>query len=344
MKFQGILVSLAIIVVLSLGCNASELLTKIPPLGESEEAAPNDQAGDQASGASAEVKKDDPAPAAQTEGPKDSSAPVTQPETPKGDPEPESKAVAPKDGPDPELKAETPKDDPVTTEPPSGNDTKPAQETGGNIITPVVPVTEPEKVVPPAVWADDFSNLNEARWEIETGGFGSTIIAADGRLEVKHAARSSGSTFWASAISTCRVSGDFDVEVAYELVVWPAQNGVRMGLNTVALDGSEIALERTSFGPNEFTREEEYLVDFGGYFNTVPAGDNLSGKLRMTREDNRVSGFYFEDGDWILIDGGFKGTGDVRLKLGSWSHSGKFVEEVVIVKFDNFVLSQGELV
>lgn len=199
-------------------------------------------------------------------------------------------------------------------------------------------------MVPPAVWADDFSTLDEARWEIETGGFGSTIIAKDGRLEVKHAARSSGSTFWASAISACRVSGDFDVEVSYELVVWPAQNGVRMGLNAVALDESEVAVERVSFGSREFTKQEEYLVDFGGYFNTVPAGDNLSGKLRMTREDNRVSGFYFEDGEWILIDGGFKGTGDVRLKLGSWSHSGKFVEEVVVVKFDDFVLGQGELV
>jgi hypothetical protein len=326
-------------------------------LGASEEAASNDQAGDQASGAPVEAKKDDPAPAAQTEDPKDSSAPVTQAETPKDAPVPEPKAETPKDEPgtepkaempkdDPasEPKAETPKDDPVTSDPPSGNGSKPAQEPGEKIITPVVPVIEPKEEVSSAVWADDFNKIDDARWQIETGGFGSTIIERDGRLEIKYAARSSGSTFGASAVSTCQVSGDFDVEVAYELTVWPPQNGVRVGLNAVAQDGSEIAVERISFGPTEFTRQEEYLVDWGGFFNTVSAEDNLSGKLRMTREDNRVSGFYFDDGDWILIDGSFKGTGDVTLKLGSWSHSNKFVGEVVIVNFDDFVLSQGGLV
>ena len=200
-------------------------------------------------------------------------------------------------------------------------------------------------VEPEAVWADSFngSDIDETRWRSGTGGFGSTITQADGRLEIRHQARSSGSTFWAETVSVCQITGDFDVEVDYELLGWPAQNGVRVGLNSVASDGSEIAVERVSFGGKEFTTQEEYLVDWGGFFDTVSAGDNLSGKLRMSREDNRVSGFYFDDGDWVLIDGRFMGTGDVSLKLGSWSHDNKFADQEVVVGFDNFLVRQGEL-
>jgi len=206
--------------------------------------------------------------------------------------------------------------------------------------------TSPDIVVEPrAVWADNFNSddVDGTRWHFETGGFGSTIAQSGGRFEIKHQARSSGSTFWAEGVSVYQISGDFDVQVGYELLEWPPQNGVRVGLNSVTSNTSEIAVERVSFGGNEFTTQEEYLVDWGGFFETVSAGNNRSGQLRMKREANRVSGFYFDDGEWVLIDGRTMGTGDVSLKLGSWSHGNKFTGREVVVGFDDFILSQGEL-
>jgi len=78
------------------------------------------------------------------------------------------------------------------------------------------------------------------------------------------------------------------------------------------------------------------------YDATVPGG-NRSGKLRMRHEGNRVSGFYSDDGEWVLIDGRSMGAEDVSLKLGFWSHGNKFAGQAVVVGFDDFILSQGEL-
>ena len=138
--------------------------------------------------------------------------------------------------------------------------------------------------------------------------------------------------------------GDFYAEVSYELIDWTSQNGIRFGMTMTSQNGSQLSVERVNFGANEFSTQDVYLLDWGGgWTDEYLAGDSLTGKLRMKREDSRVSGFYFDDGDWILMDGRSRTTDPVTLRLASWAHNDNETGLNIIVAFDDFILSQGEL-
>src|SRR5262245_45364612 len=59
-------------------------------------------------------------------------------------------------------------------------------------------------------------------------GTGPTTAEANQRLEIAFPATSPGSVFGASYTSVCKLRGDFDVRVDYDLVSWLFGNGVRV--------------------------------------------------------------------------------------------------------------------
>jgi hypothetical protein len=138
--------------------------------------------------------------------------------------------------------------------------------------------------------------------------------------------------------------GDFDIQVDYELLTWPIQNGVRISLNT-----SQGNIERASFGsspPDYPGGPEVYLTDFAGLVKGITSTSDSSGKLRLERAGDTLTGFYFDNGVWRTVGSNSVSTytEDTYFYLGSWSHDPVFADQEVKLAFDNLIINEGELV
>ncbi len=191
--------------------------------------------------------------------------------------------------------------------------------------------------------SDDFDdNVRDVSlwWAGQSGG--STIQETNQRLEIIHSAEAGGQSFGAEFSSVCKLRGDFDIQVEFELIAWPFSNGVRVGLGSSA--GGP---ERTSFGPDDqdFPGEprEVYLTNFGTV-EGITGTTHLSGMLRQVRTGNDITGFYREGGMWVPIHTAWASTVDSPFVLASWSHDYAFGDQEVKLAFDNFVAWAEEIV
>jgi pimeloyl-ACP methyl ester carboxylesterase len=101
-------------------------------------------------------------------------------------------------------------------------------------------------------------------------------------------------------VSTCSVGGDFDVQVDYHLINWPAHNpyGVRMGAADLGVGAlGEVGIVRE--GNLEF-----YTMVFGdtAVHTATTIGDALN-TLRLVRTGSTLSGYFFRGGAWVQIGG-----------------------------------------
>ena len=185
---------------------------------------------------------------------------------------------------------------------------------------------------------DNFRNPN--RWRtFSVTGFGPTIAEVNQRLEITHPANSKDlpqdAILGVNAPSVCLLSGDFDIQMDYDLLVWPPGNGVRIGLSTTL--GT---VQRTSLGRSD--QREMYFFDStedessGRIFT-----NDQSGKLRQVRLGNTVTGYYWSSGSWVVIHSGSATTEDMGVGLASWSHNSIFGEQAVVLALDNFRVNAG---
>jgi hypothetical protein len=82
-----------------------------------------------------------------------------------------------------------------------------------------------------AGFADNFNDntLNTRLWTANVPSTGSVTVTG-GVLRLELTSATSGSTFAAGVNSNCHQFGDFDASFDYNLVTWPANNGIRLGL------------------------------------------------------------------------------------------------------------------
>jgi hypothetical protein len=175
---------------------------------------------------------------------------------------------------------------------------------------------------------DNFHDnlINTRFWDIVIGGSGPSVAAANQRLEITIPQTSWGEEFSGNLQSKFTLIGDYDMQIDFSLLIWPENNGVRIGLQT-----SAGAVERTS---DLFFGGEVYITDFGGTITTVPTS-HTSGRLRLKKTGSLLQGFYWNNG-WVLI--GFRdfGTADDQMLIRAWSHDFFFKDMDVQVGFDNF--------
>ncbi|MBS1713695.1 MAG: hypothetical protein JST30_05095 [Armatimonadetes bacterium] len=176
----------------------------------------------------------------------------------------------------------------------------------------------------------DDGRTDATLWTVQTEG-GPTIRETGGSCTVEVPATSSGSIFYARYVSVPMFVGDFDAKVDYALDLWPAGNGLRVGLSIEDAD-SGMACERTNFGPG---LQEVYLADFGAYTLWFPTSDT-SGSLRWVRTGENVAAYCLQNGEWTLIGGSHGSGGPVRLTLWVWSHDGNFGHQDARILFDDF--------
>lgn len=230
----------------------------------------------------------------------------------------------------PVRQASTTRDPAPTTDRRATNPAKkPVENTSGGRTTPVSP--EPT-AARPFLLTDDFDDplFDFSKWTRSTYGTGSDFVERDGRLELGLAADSVQGPL--KGIdghygTACRVIGDFDARVDYELVTWPARSGASVEL-AAYFWSTKADSSRFSFDIGD-----GYGSLFGPSFLSVPTADT-AGALRLRRHDGVLATYYRHAGGWVK-------TGSARapdsaiivLQLGSGPD---FAQKAVRVAFDNF--------
>jgi len=149
--------------------------------------------------------------------------------------------------------------------------------------------------------------------------------------------------FGAAYQSTWLLRGDFDVQVDYELLDWPPDNGVRIAVASnsgVFIGDATERLSDSAFGG------ESYFAHYAiQHFVTVGSTgtSEKSGSLRMERVGNILRGYYkSSEGNWVQFHSGPPNVfADTHIALQAWSHDDRFGDQDVRIVFDNFVINKG---
>lgn len=201
--------------------------------------------------------------------------------------------------------------------------------------------------------SDNFDDniTNSSLWSKEVLGTGPTVTETGKRLEVTIPPYSTNDSsmpiFRAGYFSNCQFTGDFDIQVDYQLPVWPSENGTRLGFILFKYPSirGDVGVERVSLGlPVEFPgfSREVYLTHFVDLhdvelINTM----DLVGKLRVVRDNENVTGFYMSSGNWIPIGSALLSDDIFSFGIFAWSAEGLFTNHFVVVNFDNFIVNEG---
>ena len=183
---------------------------------------------------------------------------------------------------------------------------------------------------------DDFeaNTRNVDLWSIIHDGTGGFVNWANGRMELSIAANAAAvpgqPTIGAHVGANCLLMGDFDVQVDYELLTWPAGNNVNAGIQAFFTNG---AIDRAtqSWG-------ETYNTFLNPVFNSVTTSDQ-AGSLRLVRSGATMTSYYKSDGSWIQLGTGpaQQTTAIVALSFKNYGNF-EFGQQATTVAFDNFRL------
>ncbi len=214
-------------------------------------------------------------------------------------------------------------------------------------------VAGPLAQLPPPVLVDDFNDnsTNGQLWSIVQVASGPTAAETNQRLEINVPASSSGlPVFLAGYQSKFKLRGDFDVQVDYNLLTWPPNNGMRAG---IVLSDSGM--------PNraQVMRVSQAGIAPGGdaYSGTLGNGSaNESfqlattsatiGKMRLIRKGSTFTSYYWDAATkiWTALITGGNSTLDTTVTLQAWSSDTQFQHQAELVAFDNFVVNTGTVV
>jgi DNA-binding SARP family transcriptional activator len=185
----------------------------------------------------------------------------------------------------------------------------------------------------------DESDADPSIWQERSSGSGSSLALVHGHLEIRFmpAARVGGSHAQVGRKlgTVCTFPGDFDAQVAFRLVRWPASNGVIVGL--WALGGSFAAVYRVSDDPpgNFYAGRIEHqdLVWPNVYDDT--------GTIRLTRRNGLVTTAFLQMGQWETLERGPL-AGPVHVAIGAVSDAAgtesPFAHKLTIVALDDFAV------
>lgn len=192
-------------------------------------------------------------------------------------------------------------------------------------------------------------------WSVVTAGSGPTVVPSGQgvTMTIPADARGDGTdqiwngdngpdTIAAGLRSGCRVQGDFDLVVAFDLDTWPAANGLRVGLGVDADDAELSTVQRTSLGAGADSAfdvpgggTDLYVTGIAdhGISELIPTQDRR-GRLRIVRLGSTVQGYYWHEETWLPIGDEVSFTvGDVEVFLLVWTGDSRFVHNDAIVHF-----------
>jgi DNA-binding SARP family transcriptional activator len=184
--------------------------------------------------------------------------------------------------------------------------------------------------------ADDFSEpgIDVARWQLAGHGTGDSVSEENGRL-----AFSVGEDVKVDPPygvdqrygTKCLLVGDFDATVDYELVDWPAGDGVSVtfGVYLPPPNESFVAIERR--GASTAGGSESYGASGGGFAQTA----DTTGRFRLRRTGASVRMSYRRGGAWISL-GTVPAGGPVNLILSVTTNEQQFGHKPASAAFRSF--------
>ena len=190
--------------------------------------------------------------------------------------------------------------------------------------------------VAPTRIGDNFDGgaLDRDLWQQALVGSGVSVGQANGRLEIELRPEATGGPpeFAGQVLLECTLPGDFDVRVDYELLDWPAANGVTVHLAAV-WERMAVDIARQSFSSGE-----NYGTWFTRGTGTARPTTHMRGTIRILREDWYASTYYLTGRGWRRLGSFFTG-GAPKILLKASSNETWFADKLVRVAFDNFTLA-----
>jgi Tol biopolymer transport system component len=191
-----------------------------------------------------------------------------------------------------------------------------------------------------APFLDTFSRdgRDSSLWHEIVTGTEVTVAQTGGRVEVSIGAGAvQGGPF--NGIdghygSQCRLPGDFDIQVEYDALAWPAANGTQAALQAFFANAS-VARESQLWG-------EQYTSWLDGVGGSATTEEN-TGALRLVRSGGRFRAFWRYEGVWVPIRSGPANANAAVFGFSLQSFNLQFAHRPVRVAFDNFRLASGEV-
>lgn len=175
-------------------------------------------------------------------------------------------------------------------------------------------------------------------WHEVISGTEVTLAQTGGRFEISFGAGATeGGPF--SHIeghygSRCTLPGEFDMQVDYELLDWPAANGTGAALQAFFANATVIRESQVW--------NEQYGAWLDGQFGNATT-EQVSGSMRLVRSGGRFRGYWLYEGVWVPIRSAPANTTPVTFGVALMSFGGQFAHQPVRVAFDNFRLTSGEV-
>ena len=190
-----------------------------------------------------------------------------------------------------------------------------------------------------------YDSFTLVPWTVTRIGIGPIVHEANQRLEVAFPsdAREGASHdyFRGGYQGKCLLRGDFDVQLTYTLLRYPASNGVRAGFDFE----NKSNVERIRAGRNDVIPGGDYYLIHGDSIIMTPTSDRW-GKLRAVRQGGMISGYYFDSTSktWQFIGSSSFPSEDVHFRVSICSDDYAFGDQFTKVAFDNVVVNSGTLV
>ena len=187
-----------------------------------------------------------------------------------------------------------------------------------------------------------FDGGDSRLWQqFQDGGVGAANTEANGKLTTTLQADSTAGgagdivgTHWGT---NCLVGGDFDVQADYQLLEWPAANGVAAIFAAFDMSNFGVFAERESQAWGE-----QYSSSFPQAFISQPTNDQ-AGTLRMQREGSTAIVSYLSGANWVPIASGPTGTTPASITFGANSGRSNFSHQEVKIAWDNFRINSGSI-
>jgi DNA-binding SARP family transcriptional activator len=197
-----------------------------------------------------------------------------------------------------------------------------------------------------AVFEDSLTgaDLNTKFWDVATFGTGPSVLPGHNGVLLTipaHAASADPTgAIKARMSSYCTLAGEFDIQVDYNLLKWPAANRTGVGMYAAYAD---LVRESGPTGEQYVGAVRHLDPPDGAPHVRVPTHDTR-GTLRIVRSGNRMTELARQGGDWLQVNAFPNPTpAAVSVLLELWTSTQRFSHREVQVELTNFRVSSGSL-
>jgi TolB protein len=211
-------------------------------------------------------------------------------------------------------------------------------------------------VTPTAPYLDSFSGTwVDPFWSVGSTGTGPTVAQANGQLEVTLPAGTAfGPDGFANAFAfmSCRLTGDFDMQVDYRLLAGPLPPRVNVGFDAAEFTGESFSgvhgmfVHNPGFGSPGISTHFPDPGVFQPPYNDFVQDTSLAGSLRLVRTTNggrtTVTASRLHGAPWSFTSLPYTVPTSQAANLNVFTNMTPFTTEVRVA-YDNFRINSGSI-